>query len=471
MFAAINTSAPVSLWPFFVLTVSLVFIITAISRWRIHPFIALIIAAILTGALATQLPGEKPSAGGHWVRAVELTTEEFGKTAGIIGIAIGLACVIGVCLMESGAADKVVRRFLAVFGEKRAGIALLASTYILSVPIFFDTMFMLMVPLAMALALRTGKDYLLYVLAICGGGVITHSLTVPHPGPLAMVDNLKVDVGFSIIAGLVGGIIPAIGGWYVSKWLNKKLNLPLRETAGLPWDDLKAIIAKPESELPCFAFSIAPVLVPVLLISLTSFSKILGISSAIIDFIGNKNIALLIGGALGIALLARQRKLTLDQIGKVLEPPLATAAICILITSAGGAFGLMLRNAGVGDTIQGLAANHNINLIVLSFLIALVIRAAQGSATIAMLTSSSIIYPLITATPPPYNIIYVYLGIGFGALSVSWMNDSGFWVVSKLSGFTERETLASWTVLLFAISLIGLLTTLIFATLLPLHGL
>ena len=468
MFATINTSAPVSLWPFFVLAVSLVFIIVAISRWRIHPFIALIMAAILTGILSLELPGENKN---HWVRAVELATEEFGKTAGIIGIAIGLACVIGVCLMESGAADKVVRRFLAVFGEKRAGIALLVSTYILSVPIFFDTMFMLMVPLAMALAMRTGKDYLLYVLAICCGGCITHCLTVPHPGPLAMVDILKLDVGFSILASLLGGIIPAIGGWYVAKWLNKKLNLPLRETPGLAWNDLKAIIAKPEHELPSFAFSIAPVLVPVVLISLTSFSKILGFHSAVIDFIGHKNIALLIGGALAMTLLARQRKMGMNQIGVVLEPPLATAAICILITSAGGAFGLMLRNAGVGQAIQGLATGHNFNLILLAYLISLVIRIAQGSATIAMLTTSSMIYPLLMATPPPYHTIYIYLSIGFGALSASWMNDSGFWVVSKLSGLTEKETLSSWTVLLTAISLIGLLTTLLFATILPLRGL
>jgi H+/gluconate symporter-like permease len=111
------------------------------------------------------------------------------------------------CLMESGAADKVVRRFLKIFGEKRAGWALLWSTYILSIPIFFDTMFMLMVPLAKALRLRTGKDYMLYVLCVCCGGVITHSLTIPHPGPLAMVDSLKIDIGVSLAAGLIGGLL------------------------------------------------------------------------------------------------------------------------------------------------------------------------------------------------------------------------------------------------------------------------
>jgi len=206
------------------------------------------------------------------------------------------------------------------------------------------------------------------------------------------------------------------------------------------------------------------VLVPVFLISLTSFCKIFNVTSPIIEFIGNKNIALLIGGALGIRLLARQRNFPSIKSARSSNHRWPRRPFCILITSAGGAFGLMLRNAGVGQAIQGVAAGHNINLILLSYLIALVIRIAQGSATIAMLTTSSIIYPMMQTTPPPYNAIYIYLSIGFGGVIRSWMNDSGFWVVSKLSGFTERETLSTWTVMLTAVSLIGLITTLLFAT-------
>ncbi|RYD69502.1 MAG: GntP family permease, partial [Verrucomicrobiaceae bacterium] len=214
---AATTAASFSAWPFVVLAVCVFAVIAMISWLRIHPFLALIFAALLAGVMAHQLPGGRPrgvsaaevmldpvtgkALRNHWTRAVELTTEEFGRTAGGVGIVIGLASIIGMCLMESGAADKVVRRALAVFGQKRAGIAIVVSSYVLSIPIFFDTMFMLMVPLAMALALRTGRDYMLYVMAICCGAVITHSLTVPHPGPLAAVDNLKIDVGFSILAG------------------------------------------------------------------------------------------------------------------------------------------------------------------------------------------------------------------------------------------------------------------------------
>src|SRR5688500_1717661 len=179
----------VSMWPFAVLAICLTAIIVMITKLRFHPFLALIFAAILAGLLTQKLPGEygtlpatPEKERSHWVQAAELTASGFGDIAGKIGVAIALASVIGTCLVESGAADKVVRRFLALFGERRAGAALFSSSYVLSIPIFFDTFFMLLQPIARALRIRTGKNYMLFVLAICCGGTVTHSLVAPHPG-------------------------------------------------------------------------------------------------------------------------------------------------------------------------------------------------------------------------------------------------------------------------------------------------
>ncbi len=191
-------------WPFVVLAVCVGLIVMLITRVRLHPFLALVLAAFTAGWLAHSLPGEAGRS--HWVQAVELTATEFGNTTGKIALVIALASVIGLCLMESGAADKVVRRFLAVFGERRAGLALFVSGYVISIPIFFDTFFMLLLPLARALALRTGRNYLLYVMAICTAGIVTHSLCAPHPGPLAMAEALQVDLGLSIAVGVVVGV-------------------------------------------------------------------------------------------------------------------------------------------------------------------------------------------------------------------------------------------------------------------------
>ena len=460
-------------WPFVVLIASVGFIVVTITRLKLHPFLALVLAALFAGALARVFPESTLLNGKPIISTladvVQLTMEGFGRTAAGIALSIGLASVIGFCLMESGAADRVVRKFLKVFGERNAGIALLVSSYLLSVPIFFDTMFMLMAPLAKALYVRTGKNYLLYLLCVCCGSVITHSLTVPHPGPIAMVDNLKIDVGFSIIGGILAGILPAVAGYGVACLINRKLHIPLRETPGSTLADLVKIIDQKDSALPALGASLAPVILPILLISLASSTKVADQSGAAwvthlvgareaITFIGDKNIALFIGAFLAIRLLVKQKNLSSGEMSTLLAPPLETAGIIILITSAGGAFGAMIKNAGVGAAVERLSDSLGLSLIFLSYLLALIIRVAQGSATVSMLTTSAIMMPMIRPDLP-YHPLYIFLSIGFASFALSWMNDSGFWVVSRLSGMTEMETLQSFSILLTAVSLTGLLVT------------
>jgi len=469
-------AAGATYWPFVVLGIGVALIVFLITVVRLHAFVSLILAAIAVGLLAP--PGSLPGATAgrsHWVHAVELTTAEFGLTAGKIAVVIGLASVISMCLMESGAADKVVRRFLAVFGERRAGAAILVSGYVLSIPIFFDTFFMLLLPLARAMCIRTGKDYLLYVMAICCSGVVTHSMCAPHPGPLAMAEVLRVDLGLSILMGASVGVVPVAASWMVARWLNRRLVIPLRETPGATLEELRAIVDQREEELPSFFWSLLPVILPIFLISLASaFAAMPALSSAqpalytAVEFLGNRNVALLLGAALAMGVLMHQRKISLSRVNTLIGPPLETAGVIILITSAGGAFGLMLKNAGVGDAVKQAASGHDLNLVLLAWAVAAVIRVAQGSATVAMLTTAAMVYPLMTDGTLPHHPIYIFLAIGFGAMVCSWMNDSGFWVVGKLSGFTEKETLKSWTVIVTVNSVVGLLITLVLSFLLPL---
>ena len=470
LLAQVTPAANVSMWPFAVLAICLAAIILMITKLRIHAFLALIFAAILAGLLAQKLPGEygtttEPAKErSHWVQAVELTTSEFGVTAGKITLVIALAAIIGYCLMESGAADKVVRKFLAFFGQKRAGDAIATSSYVLSIPIFFDTFFMLLLPLARALRVRTGKNYVLYTMAICCGGVVTHSLLVPHPGPLAMAEILNVNVGRTIIVGLIIGIFPVLASWQTVKWINSRMEVPLRETPGASLAELQHIVEKPESELPSFFASIIPVLLPILLISLAStFDAVESLKNGnkvlydVVQFAGNRNVSLIIGAVFAVGLLLH--RMTIGDVFERIGPPLETAGMIILITSAGGAFGLMLKNAGVGTAIQALMEGRNVNLILISWLVAAVIRIAQGSATVAMLTTAAMISPMVSSAALPYHPVYIFCAIGFGAMMLSWMNDSGFWVVGRLSGFTEKETLKTWTVVVSVNSAVGLITT------------
>lgn len=469
------------MWPFAILAICLASIIIMITKLRIHAFIALIFAAILAGLLAEKLPQDPKKPMSHWVRAVELSTEELGKTAGGITVVIAMAAIIGVCLMESGAADKVVRRFLALFGQKRAGGAIATSSYIMSIPIFFDTFFMLLLPLARAMSIRVGKDYILFTMAICCGGVVTHSLLAPHPGPLAMAEALKIDLGLTILAGLIIGIFPTMASWQTVKWINKRMAFPMRETPGATIEELRKIMDKPEKDLPSTFWSVSPVIFPILLISLAStFNAVTSLKNGnqalytFVQFAGNRNVALIIGTVLAVILLMRQQRISLAAVFEKVAPALETAGMIILITSAGGAFGLMLRNAGVGDTIQALMRGSSVNLLLVSWLVAAVIRVAQGSATVAMLTTAAMISPLmdsaVAAGTLPYHPVYIFCAIGFGAMFFSWMNDSGFWVVGRLSGLTEKETLKSWSVVVTVNSVVGLIVTLIASMIVPMTG-
>ncbi len=462
-----------ALWPFAILAICVTTIIVLITRLRVHAFLALVCVAILAGVLAPRgsLPGEPEKS--HWIQAVEVTATELGTVCGKVGIVIALASIIGVCVMESGAADKVVRRFIAAFGERRAGLALVAGGFLIGLPIFFDMLFMLLIPLARAMRLRTGKDYTLYVLAICCAGAVTHSMVAPHPGPLAMVELLKVDLGWSVVIGTLASAPVVFVGWQVAKWLNRRCDVPLRETPGMPLAELEGITRKPESELPPFALAVLPVLLPLFLISTASFvtafvkPELLGPAYTWIEFAGNRNIALLIGALLGMVLVARQLRLSFAALGTLLGKALETGGVIILITSAGGAFGLMLKHAGVGDAVRSVALGHDINLILLAWAVAVIMKFSQGSATVSMLTTAAMMVGVTQGADLPYHPMYLFLAIGFGALGLSWMNDSGFWVIGRLSGFTERETLRTWTVLAFSMSFVGLLETLILAAVLP----
>ena len=445
-------------WPLVVLGISLTLVITLITVVRLHALLSLIIAALATGLMARvgSLPGTIP--GGHWLRAVELTTAGFGTVAGGIGIIIILACIIGICMLESGAADRIVSAFLDLFGEKRAGFALLVATYIVSIPIFFDTIFMLLIPLAHALFRRTGRDYTLYVMAICCSAAIAHSMIIPHPGPVAMANDLKLDAGLTIWVGLLTGLLPLAVGWLFCLCINRWMPMtpPLAAEPAGNADELNY-------PRPSLLLSLLPIILPVALIGLAStlvaFAQTtLPRTTNAMRFLGDRNIALVIGTATAMWLFMRQRGLTIRQIGSKLSGPLETAGIIILITSAGGAFGGMLRNAGVGGAIQEAIAGREFNLILLAWLMALVIRIAQGSATVAMLTTAAMIQPMLAGGD--VHPICIFLAIGYGALGVSWMNDSGFWLVSRLGGFTEGQTLKSWTVLVSIISLAGLGTAL-----------
>jgi GntP family gluconate:H+ symporter len=463
------SALPLGIWldPLGIVGLSIVFIVVAVAVFRLHAFFSLLLAATLVALLIA------PEHGGtqRFSQAIDAVMTEFGSTAGKLGCSIALAAVIGIALMESGAADKIVRRLIGVLGETRAALALCGCSFLLAGPVFVDTVFMLMLPIARALALRTGRDFALYVMAIGAGGVVANGVIPPAPGPLFVSEALKLSVGNAIIAGFVFGLLPALGGLLVAGWLNRRLSIPVRPLSIAGQAQGPTVHDLPESELPGFWISIAPVIVPLALIavdatiSLTSSLRP-GVA-ALVHFLGNKNVALFLGAIVALGLQARQKKIGWRKAASLFGPPLETAGIIILIVAAGGAYGAMIKHAGVGERIRELAGGNPLNPVLLAWTVTALIRGAQGSATVATIAGAGIMMSVAGHGGFGVHPIYVFLAIGFGSKCLPWMNDAGFWIVSRMSGLTQGEMLRSWSPVLTLISILGLIEVLIASTVWP----
>lgn len=452
----------ISYWPLIVLLIGTLAIVLFIVVFRLHAFISLMLAAILVGILGQTVP----EGANAWVLAVENSMKEFGITAGKVSFVIAIASILGIALTKSGAAERIVNQLLKLFGESRAPIALLVAGFILSIPVFFDTVFFLLVPLAIVLAQKTGKNFALFVMAIGCGAVITHSVVPPTPGPLLMAEELKLDMGLAILVGILSGILPAFAGYKYSQIQSKNIQI-------LPPDFTGSGEETTTHELPSFRSSMLPILLPLVLIIGASMVKIFmgdrdDLFTQSIIFLGNKNIAMFLGLLIALYLWAKHKNLSLKGLGEQMERPLEIAGLIILITSAGGAFGAMIRNTGIGDMIQTMSANgFSINLIVVTFIMAAVVKFAQGSSTVSIITTAGIMSAIISNTTLPYHPIYIYMAIGYGAMVGSWMNDSGFWIVGKLSGMTEKQTLQVWSFLLVVIGVVGGIQALVLSYIFP----
>lgn len=436
--------------PLFALVVGVTVVVLGIARWKIHPFFALMLAAVSVG-FVTALGGWSDVTA---LGAIDLAMGSLGKSAGGIAVIIAMAAVIGECLTVSGGAERVVDALLKLWGEKRASVALGIAGFILAIPVFFDTVFLLLLPVARVLAQRTGKDYMFYVLALCAGGVIAHSSVPPTPGPLLVAEQLGLSLAVAIGGGILCGVIPAIVGILVARWVSGRITVPAPEF--LQADEGRS------TELPSLVASFSPVVLPLLMIGGVSAVQ-LGVSDlpAWARLVGDKHVALGAGMVAGLMLALRSARGRSQTLHQLLGRPLEMAGPIILITAAGGAFGAMLRSAGIGEAVASLAQGSSLNFVLLGWVVAAVLKAAQGSSTVAMITSTGILAAAAGDSGWGTNPLWVFLAIGYGSLALSWANDSGFWLVSRLCGWDEKTTLKSWTVVLSSISLTGLVLTLI----------
>ena len=501
--------------PLILLLIGMAIVIGCILAFRMHAFLALSLAGI-TVAMITPVQnldgyaeyqyakwddneekkrdGQKVSKKVGWTRyeadefksfarksGVERFAKELGGMAGKIAILIAMAAIIGKCLLDSGAADRIVRTALNIVGEKRAPLAFIGSGFALGIPVFFDTVFYLMIPLGKALRLRTGGNYTLYILTIVAGATMAHSLVPPTPGPLQVAADLNINLGLMIAGGIVVGLCTASVGYLWAVFANRRWEVPLRESTDTSLEELEQLVRKRDSELPPFWLSITPILLPVLLITADTIigaigkADVSGVSvpaalKATFDVLGNKNIALIIAAAIALAMLAWQKRASRRDLTTAVGAALASGGVIILITAAGGGFGGVLRQTGIGERIEQLVpTTGSLWILPVAFALTTFIRTAQGSATVAMITAAPILASFIgDGASLGFHPLYVALAIGCGSKPIAWMNDSGFWVICKMSGMSEAEGLKLVTPMSIIMGVTGLGVVVLGAWLLPL---
>ncbi len=447
--------------PTVILLLAIGVVLFLIVKLRVNAFAALIVAAVTVGLLSPRV------ALGDVMNEVAAS---FGRVCGGIGIVIAMAAVVGQCLMESGAADKIVRALQRLMGRRNPAFSMIAGGYVLSIPVFFDTVFYLLAPIARATRVRTGKNYVLYLMAVAAGATATHALVPPTPGPLAMAEYLNIDLGMMILVGIAVSFPKSMAGLAFAFLRDRQLHVPLRDAPGVSVEQLEAAARQDESALPALWESILPIALPVVLITANTILSALeaaGPLGAAARFAGNPNFALSASMAAALRTLVRQKGGSLAGIGPSIERALASGGLIILITAAGGSFGGMLVKSGIGDAVAGASQSLGLPALALAFILPAMLKLAQGSGTVAMITASSILAPL-AAEGLPFHPVYLACMIGSGSKLGSWMNDSGFWVYAKMSGLTETETLKTWSLLLTVMGFAGGAVTLAYATLFPL---
>lgn len=419
-----------------------------ILRFKVQAFLSLLIASIVVGIIAGLAPGY----------IIETMQTGMASTLGFVAMVVGLGAMFGAILESSGGAETLANFLLKKFGEKNASWALMLTGFFVAIPVFFDVAFIILIPLLYSLQRRTKKSLLLYAIPLLAGLAITHAFIPPTPGPVAVADILKADLGWVILVGFIVGIPTAIvSGPLFGKYISKKIHI-----------DAPELISEENTttNFPSVGSIITIIGVPIVLIIVNTILAIVDATEGSLLYtvkpwlkmIGHPFSALIIANLLAWYFLGIRRGFTKEALSNITTKSMQPAGIIILLTGAGGVFKQMLINTGIGKMLADQISSSGISLVALSFIIAALVRILQGSATVAMITAAGVVAPLITGSVSDIYKAFLVISIAAGASILSHVNDSGFWLVSKYVGLDEKQTFRSWTVMTVLLSLTGFTT-------------
>jgi GntP family gluconate:H+ symporter len=424
-----------------------------IMKVRLHAFIALVLVSLLTALVVGFEVGDIP----------DVLLFGFADTLGSVALLVAFGVMLGRLLEVTGGAQVLADTLVARFGEKRAPLALGVAALIFGFPIFFDAGLVVFLPIIFTVARRFGGSLLLYGLPAAGAFAAMHAIVPPHPGPVAAAGFLDASVGLTLLLGVPIAVIAwYVGVMLVSRFLGARIDVPLPEMVFGPMRDEhgRSIVEDEGPGLddrpPGFGTVLMLLLIPFVLISFNTVLSTL-VDSGVLDegllwvdllmLLGNTPIALLITVLVAIVAIGRPRA-PMSSVTNMFDHALGPVCSIILITGAGGMFGGVLELSGIGDALSGSLSDLGISLILQAFLIATLLRVAQGSATVALTTTSGLIAgPVGAAGLGEVELVLLVVAIAAGATVLSHVNDSGFWLVSRFFGMDVKTTLRTWTVM------------------------
>ncbi len=423
-----------------------------IIKVKIEPFIALVATSVLValvgGVSIEALVGSPVKSGDA------LIERGFAGILGHITLIIGLGTVLGAILERSGGAEVLLGKLVKVFGEKGTPLAMGITGFVLGIPVFFDIGIFVLAPLVYVAAVRGGKSLALYALPLLAGLSVTHAFLPPHPGPVAAAGLFQVELGWIIIMGLACGI-PA---WFASgilwgTWIGKRVNIAVPEDRVIPEAE-EAKGHEPSIGLVALAIGL-----PMILILGATFGNVFlppGTFRDVLIFFGNPAIALTVAVVLSMWLLGIRRGMTAQDLSDLSSASLKPVGMILLVVGAGAFFGAVLSATGVGSAVAETLSAAGLPLILAAYVIACGMRVAQGSATVAIVTTGGILAPELTSgdySQPQLALIAI--AISSGSIIASHVNDGGFWIISKYFNMSVKDTLKTWTVLETVLSIVG----------------
>ncbi|WP_211243635.1 GntP family permease [Paracoccus hibiscisoli] len=424
-------------------------LIFLVVKTKVHAIIALIIAASVSGLIGGMMPAD----------VINSITTGFGRTLSTIGLVIGFGVMMGRILEVSGAAEQMAYSLIRWVGKKREDWAMVLTGYIVSIPIFCDSAFVILSPLVKALARNSGKSVLTLGIALAGGLMLTHHAVPPTPGPLGVAGIYGVDLGLMIFWGIVFTIPGMAVIVFYARAMGPRLERMILADTG---EDIAAAYRQFETAaddrqkvLPSLGLSVLPLVLPIVLIFMNTIATTIvrlsddpelanNIAVQAMSFFGNPVIAVAMG--LLVAIYTLLPGCPREEVLRYMEQGVESAGIILLVTGAGGALGSVLRDSGVGDVIGQAVAGLAIPAVLIPFVISSLVRLIQGSGTVAMITGASISAPILM-NMPDVNMVFAAQAAAIGSMVFGYFNDSYFWVINRMLGVKQaKHQMLLWSV-------------------------